>query len=318
VDQQERPIRAVIRDRRPPDAPQALLGVPLPLWTARALLLAGLDATEIAIASTRPLRWCPPGLRTEAPDAPFEGAADLDAAHPFFAPETLRRALGTGETPQPATPIERLRIESQSDLELADAVARGLPPNHPSLSGIAPMRLRLAAAERPLRAVITDVDGVLTDGRVSLTMQGDEARAFHHHDGLGTKRLIKAGVLIGWLSAAKDTGLVRRRAEHLGVHAIDVGSGGKGKRFRNMCEWLGVEPQDVAYIGDDANDLPAMQQARLSACPADAQQAVRRAADIRLEAVGGAGAFREFANLLLAALEESAMRLTSQSDGEEE
>ncbi len=314
-----RSIRAVIRPPAPPDAKRRLLGLPLPLWSLRALLGAGVEREEIAFAGDAASLGAPGRLRSLDPVDDVAAAIDIDPRLPFLTPSTLHHAFSAQRAPAPAAPIERIRVETEEDVELAGAIARGLPPTHPSVRGYAALRLGQALGQRPIRAVITDVDGVLTDGRVFLTMQGDEARAFHHHDGLGTKRLIKAGVLIGWLSAAHDTGLVRRRAERLGVHAIDVGAGPKGKRSRNMCDWLNVDPAEVAYIGDDVNDLPAMELAGLSACPANAQPAVRRAADIILDVPGGEGAFRALANLLLEALEDVPSAATTEAaPGEEE
>jgi len=151
-----------------------------------------------------------------------------------------------------------------------------------------------------ISAVISDVDGVLTDGRIGLG-PGDEAvRFFDIRDGMGTKLLQQAGVAVAWLSASQDDGVIRRRAEMLGVEHVDVGLGGKAERMTALCAQLGVEPGETVFIGDDVNDLPAMGLAGLSACPMDARPEVVDAVDIVLGAPGGRGAFRELADLILA------------------
>lgn len=159
------------------------------------------------------------------------------------------------------------------------------------------LQQRLAALE----AVITDVDGVLTDARIGVTSDGADIRFFHMRDGMGTRLLQHAGLKIAWLSAGRDTGAIRKRADMLDVVAVDVGHGDKGPRFEALCSGLGVAPDRTAYVGDDVNDLPAMQRAALTACPHDAAQAVRETVDIVLATRGGDGAFREFAEMILAA-----------------
>jgi len=150
-------------------------------------------------------------------------------------------------------------------------------------------------------AVISDVDGVLTDGRIGLGPGEEAIRFFDMRDGMGTKLLIAAAVQVAWLSASRDDGVIRRRAEMLGVEHVDVGSGDKGERLTALCDQLGVAPGDVLYLGDDVNDLPAMALAGFTACPMDARPEVVDAVDIVLGAPGGRGAFRELADMVLAA-----------------
>lgn len=157
-------------------------------------------------------------------------------------------------------------------------------------------------ADLDLRAVVSDVDGVLTDGLVGLSANGHKFRQFHVHDGMGARLLIGAGVKVGWISASVDDGVIRTRAEGLGVHAVDVGEGDKGVRLRRLCAEIGVEPGQALYIGDDVNDLPAMRIAGFSVCPADSRPEVREVVHRVLDARGGRGAFREAADLLLAHL----------------
>lgn len=156
---------------------------------------------------------------------------------------------------------------------------------------------------RDLQAVISDVDGVLTDGTIGLLPgAGSDAgavRFFDMRDGMGTVLLLRAGVRVAWLSASVDDGVIRRRAQMLGVEHVDVGSGDKGARFETLCTTLGVDPAKTLYVGDDVNDLPAMRRAGVSACPMDARPQVIDAVDIILDAPGGRGAFRDLADMIL-------------------
>lgn len=154
----------------------------------------------------------------------------------------------------------------------------------------------------PIHAIITDVDGTLTDGGVTLGDAPHSIRTFNTHDGLGHDLLAKAGIKVGWLSATSSPRSIELRAQQLRIPAVDAGPGDKGPRFLAMCAQLGVTPDRVLYIGDDVNDLPAMRLAGVSACPADAVEAVRAHVDIVLTRPGGRGAFREAADMLLAAI----------------
>lgn len=156
---------------------------------------------------------------------------------------------------------------------------------------------RLAA----VRAVVSDVDGVLTDGTVGLLPDGQKFRSFHVHDGMGVQLLKAAGVKVAWMSSSFDDGVIRARASALGVHAVDVGGGDKGDRLRTLCAQLGMTPADILYLGDDVNDLPAFALAGLTACPADARAEIRERAAMLLRTPGGRGAFREAADMLLGA-----------------
>jgi 3-deoxy-D-manno-octulosonate 8-phosphate phosphatase (KDO 8-P phosphatase) len=155
---------------------------------------------------------------------------------------------------------------------------------------------------KDVTAIVSDVDGVLTDGRVGMGPAPFELgaiRFFDMRDGMGTKLLQKAGVPVAWLSASIDDGVIRRRADMLGVEHVDVAVGPKEERFRDLCRKLGADPESVVYIGDDVNDLPPMRLAGFTACPADARPEVREAVDLILTAPGGRGAFRELADLIL-------------------
>lgn len=154
-----------------------------------------------------------------------------------------------------------------------------------------------------VRAVVCDVDGCLTDGRIHRISDGTAMRSFHTHDGMGHKRLAAAGIMLAWLSATTERESIIGRARMLGLpeSLVDTGEGEKGPRFQRLCAAMGVEPAQTIYLGDDVNDLPAMRLAGCSACPADARPEVRSRATLVLRARGGHGAFRELAEMILAA-----------------
>jgi 3-deoxy-D-manno-octulosonate 8-phosphate phosphatase (KDO 8-P phosphatase) len=157
----------------------------------------------------------------------------------------------------------------------------------------------LALRDLDPAAVISDVDGVLTDGSITFTSDGSKSRTFHIQDGMGVKLLLAAGVKIAWISASRDDGVIRTRGEMLGVQHIDVGAGDKGERLARACAAIGVKPDQCVYIGDDVNDLPAMKRCAFSACPSDARPEVRQRVSVVLDERGGRGAFRALADLVL-------------------
>lgn len=159
-----------------------------------------------------------------------------------------------------------------------------------------------------IRAIVSDVDGTMTDGGVTLGDGPVSWRTFNTHDGYGHDLLHAAGVKIGWLSATGSGESIVARAKQLKVEFVDVGRGDKGERFIALCARMGVSPNEVLYLGDDLNDLPAMKLAGVTACPADAMEAVRAAVDVVLKKEGGRGAFREAADLVLGVLTAETQR----------
>ncbi len=153
-----------------------------------------------------------------------------------------------------------------------------------------------------VHAIISDVDGTLTDGSLYTTSDGQVMRRFTTIDGMGHNILHNAGVKIAWLSATSEGGSVARRAEMLRVQHVDTGSGDKGPRFEKLCADMGVEAVHTLYIGDDINDLVAMELAARCFCPSDAHPTVRARADVVLDAPGGHGAFRQLADAVMMAL----------------
>ncbi len=158
----------------------------------------------------------------------------------------------------------------------------------------------LASILLRLRFVLFDVDGVLTDGR--LFYIGDEvAVAFDTRDGLAVRRAREAGLGMGLLSA-RDSGAVARRAADLGFDEVLLGCRDKAAAFADLLERRGLDPSEVAYVGDDLVDLPVLRRAGLSVAPADAVPEVRDNVDLVLNARGGRGVARELVELIVEAL----------------
>lgn len=158
----------------------------------------------------------------------------------------------------------------------------------------------LARRCRALKLLLLDVDGVMTDGTVLLLPDGREATSFHVRDGLGIVLAHRAGLQTGLLSG-RSSESVARRASELGMAVVRQGVADKAAVFREVLAEQALQAHEVAYVGDDINDLPVMAEAGLSAAPADAPFEVRTQAFMVLEARGGHGCVREFVEAILRA-----------------
>ena len=157
-----------------------------------------------------------------------------------------------------------------------------------------------AARARRLRLVLSDCDGVLTDGTVYVSARGETLKRFSLRDGMGVERLREAGVETAILTRERSP-IVARRAGKLGVHLYE-GVRDKRQELARILVQASTTAAQVAYIGDDVNDLgvlDAVAHEGLPAAPADAEASVAAAAHYRCRARGGSGAFREFAEWLL-------------------
>lgn len=160
----------------------------------------------------------------------------------------------------------------------------------------AAVRGRLAG----LSAVLFDVDGVLTDGTVLRTEDGQEARRFSVVDGHGLAMLREAGLVVGVISR-ENSSITRARMEKLRLDEIHVGAMDKAEVLREVIGRRGLNPASVAFVGDDLPDLAAFSEAGLAMAPANAHPAVQAAADVALLGRGGEGAVREACEVILAA-----------------
>ena len=162
----------------------------------------------------------------------------------------------------------------------------------------------MAEKARRIRLLLSDCDGVLTDGGVYYSAEGEEMKRFSIRDGMGVERLGKlAAVEVGIVTGEALSPPLQRRAEKLGITELHLDAKNKEAVLGEILERRALTPEQVAFIGDDTNDLAVMQRVGLCACPADALPMVLRIADYICRCNGGHGAFREFAELIIAARE---------------
>ncbi len=149
-----------------------------------------------------------------------------------------------------------------------------------------------------IEAVVLDVDGVLTDGRLYYGASGEQLKVFHARDGMGMAMLRDAGVRMGVVSGRRSP-VIEKRLRELGVGEFLTGRMDKATAFAQLLARWGLEPAQVAAIGDDVVDVPMLRRAGLGVCPADAEPAVCAVADRVLRARGGSGAVRELCEIVL-------------------
>jgi len=149
-----------------------------------------------------------------------------------------------------------------------------------------------------VKAVVLDADGVLTDGRITLTSTGAEALTFHVRDGSGTWMLHKAGLKVGVITG-RDTGILERGNGGLRIDRVIAGSRAKDRALREMLADWGLATAECAFVGDDILDAPALRTAGVPICVADATPELREIATYVTQRRGGDGAVREVADLVL-------------------
>jgi len=150
-----------------------------------------------------------------------------------------------------------------------------------------------------IKLVLTDCDGVLTDTGVYYSNRGEEMKKFSIRDGMGVERLrklldIETGIITGEVS-----GSVKMRAKKLGIKELHLGVKNKVLVLNKMLRQKNLIPENIAFIGDDVNDLEIMNHVGLTACPFDAIEEVKNLSDYVCVNRGGNGAFREFAELII-------------------
>jgi len=151
-----------------------------------------------------------------------------------------------------------------------------------------------------IKLAVFDVDGVLTDGRLILGESGNEYKSFHVRDGHGLVMLLETGCKIAIITA-RSSNIVAERMQSLGIKYVFQGEKDKGARLLKLIQELGLEPEHVAYVGDDVIDLPAMIRVGLPIAVADAHIEVKNNAAWTTENRGGQGAVREACELIMRA-----------------
>ena len=149
-----------------------------------------------------------------------------------------------------------------------------------------------------VRFLVLDCDGVLTDSKITYTEDGREIKSFNIKDGHGIKLLMRAGIGVAVITGRFSKALEHRAKDLLIEHVIQ---GAKDKRaaLLDFSQKVGVEPSEMAYMGDDVVDLPAMALCAMSIAPGDAVEMVKERSDVITSLAGGHGAVREAAEIIL-------------------
>lgn len=158
------------------------------------------------------------------------------------------------------------------------------------------MEKKLAA----IKMLLLDVDGVLTDGRITYDNEGNELKSFDVKDGHGMKMLQRAGIKIGIITG-RSSAVVQRRSEELGLDVLFQGALTKIEPYRQILQEFGLTDEQVAYVGDDLVDLPILRRVGFSATVADAVPDLLPLVDYVCQRQGGRGAVREICDMLLRA-----------------
>ncbi len=159
--------------------------------------------------------------------------------------------------------------------------------------------IHLAKKAKKIKLVLADNDGVLTDTGVYYSDTGEMLKRFSIRDGMGVERLrkvlkIETGIITGELSDS-----VKKRAEKLEIKELHLGVKDKPDVLKKILKANNLKPENIAFIGDDVNDIELIKLAGLTASPADAMPDIKKIVDYVCDEKGGNGAFREFAELII-------------------
>ena len=160
-------------------------------------------------------------------------------------------------------------------------------------------RQQLTERLKDIRLLCLDVDGVMTDGGLYYTDDGHQMRKFNVKDGVGIKAVMAAGVELAIITASA-TDVITKRAQDLGVKHVFPSVDDKLETLRGLCDTLGIGLGDVAHMGDDSNDMVVLQAVGLALTVSDAVDEVLEIADYVTDKVGGRGAVREIADMVVA------------------
>ena len=153
---------------------------------------------------------------------------------------------------------------------------------------------------RKITMLMTDIDGVLTDGRIVFLGEADEAKIYNVKDGFGFRLWHRVGHVSAWVTA-RISSAASKRAEELGITEYREAVPSKGLALEEIAKKWALEKEQIAFIGDDLPDLPAMSRAGLAVTVADAADEVKANADLVLDRPGGHAAVRQLIELILKA-----------------
>ena len=154
---------------------------------------------------------------------------------------------------------------------------------------------------RKIKLVLTDVDGVLTDGGMYYSAKGEEFKKFNAIDGMAVELLRKQGIKTVFMTK-ENSQIAKQRGKKVQAAAVFVNIISKEKLLSKICQRFRVNPEEIAYIGDDVNDVKIMKLVGFSATPVNGLYQVKKIADYICKSRGGEGAFREFTDLILSKL----------------
>lgn len=151
---------------------------------------------------------------------------------------------------------------------------------------------------RQIKLVATDCDGVLTNGGLYYSANGDVLRRFCVLDGVGFQNLKRAGIMTAIITSS-PVDSIRARANQLNVDFLSMGNSDKLEVLSRLCKKNGIQLREAVYIGDDIFDIPAIEAAGVGAVPASAFDQIKQYADYVTHRGGGMGCFREVCDLIL-------------------
>tara|TARA_Y100000310_G_scaffold183516_1_gene183660 strand:+ start:5172 stop:5687 length:516 start_codon:yes stop_codon:yes gene_type:complete len=151
---------------------------------------------------------------------------------------------------------------------------------------------------KKIKIILTDVDGVLTDGGMYYTSKGDYMKKFHTRDGMGVT-LLRRNNIPTIIITREKTKIVMNWAKNMKIQQLYSGIIKKEKILPEILKKYDVKKEEIAYIGDDVNDLEIMKRVGFSVTPFDGNEIVKKIADYTCKTSGGKGVFREVADLIL-------------------
>ena len=145
-----------------------------------------------------------------------------------------------------------------------------------------------------IKMLVMDVDGTMTDGKIYMGDNGEVMKAFDIQDGYGIAHILPDIGVVPVIITGRRSQIVENRANELGIHELYQGVSNKAVQLKTIAEEHDLKLEEVAYIGDDLNDLGCMQLCGLSACPQNAVNEIKETVDYVCSHMGGHGAVREF------------------------
>jgi 3-deoxy-D-manno-octulosonate 8-phosphate phosphatase (KDO 8-P phosphatase) len=154
-----------------------------------------------------------------------------------------------------------------------------------------------------IKMLVMDVDGTLTDGHIYIGAEGEMMKAFHVQDGYAIAHILPTKGIVPVIITGRSSRIVEQRAKELKIVHLHQGIADKLSKLKEVAAALGITADEIAYIGDDVNDLDCIRYCGLTACPADAVPVVRNSVKYICSRNGGSGAVREFIDKFMSKVE---------------